>query len=173
MELSKAIRERRSVRRFESEPVKEEDLTKILDAARWAPSAGNMQPLELIVVKKKEIKRQLAEAALGEAFVADVPLDIVVCANLERSSRRYGKRGSELYAIQDTAAAAQNILLMAHALGYATCWVGAFNEKMVSNIIGAPKNVRPLAIIPVGKPAEKPSPPTRRSLEEITHEDKF
>lgn len=173
VKVSKVIKERRSVRRFESEQVEEKDLKKILNAARWAPSAGNMQPLELVVVKKEDTKRRLAQAALGQAFVAEAPVVIVVCANLPRTSRRYGSRGSELYSIQDTAAAAQNIHLMAHALGYATCWVGAFNEEMAGETIDAPEGIRPLAIIPLGKPAEKPSPPPRRSLEEITHREGF
>jgi len=98
---------------------------------------------------------------------------IVVCANVRRTEKRYGKRGSELYVIQDTAAAAQNIHLMAYALGYATCWVGAFDDEKVAKVIQPPEEIRPLAIIPVGEPAEKPKAPSRRELDEITHENIF
>lgn len=173
MEVSEAIVGRRSVRRFKPDPVKEEDLNKILDAARWAPSAGNMQPLELVIVKDQELKDRLAEAALGQWFVAEAPVTIVACANAPRTARRYGERGTKMYIYQDIAAATQNIHLMAYSLGYSTCWVGAFNEDMVADVINAPEDVRPLAVIPIGRPAESPEPPPRLPLEKITHQNKF
>ncbi|KXA91622.1 hypothetical protein AKJ57_00620 [candidate division MSBL1 archaeon SCGC-AAA259A05] len=173
MEVSTAIRNRRSVRNFKSDSVRKEDLRKILNAGRWAPSSGNTQPLELVVVKDPKVKKRLASAALGQSFVAEAPISIVVCANVPRTKRRYGERGSQLYVIQDTAAAAQNIHLMAYALGYATCWVGAFDEEKVADVIEAPEEVRPLVIIPMGKPAKIPREPPRRDLEDIVHENIF
>ncbi len=173
MEVFEAISGRRSVREFKPDPVNEGDLRKILDAGRMAPSAGNCQPTEFVVVKDQAIKQRLARAAYGQTFVAEAPVVIVVCANVPRTSRRYGRRGEELYCIQDTAAATQNIHLAAYALGYASCWVGAFDEDAVAGIIKAPSGVRPLAIVPIGRPAEKPSAPPRRRLEEIVHEDTF
>lgn len=161
------------MREFESTPIKEADLQKILDAARLAPSAGNCQPLELVVVKAQTQRERLARAALDQTFIAEAPVAIVVCANVPRTSRRYGRRGEELYCIQDTAAAVQNILLAAYALGYATCWVGAFDDDAVAEVIKAPAGVRPVAIIPLGRPAEEPSPPQRIPLSKIVYEDKF
>ncbi len=168
-----AIKRRRSIRSFKDEPVKEEDLQKILDAARWAPSAGNMQPLELVVVRDREVKQRLAKAALGQSFVAEAPVVVVVCANVARTSSRYGQRGAKLYIIQDTAAATQNIHLTACALGYGTCWVGAFDDEGVAEAIGAQEGIRPMAMVPIGRPAEEPKPTPRRSLDEIVHEDRF
>ncbi|KXA89319.1 hypothetical protein AKJ37_04460 [candidate division MSBL1 archaeon SCGC-AAA259I09] len=173
MDVSKAIKERRSVRNFKPDPVPEKDLLKILDAGRWAPSSGNTQPLELIVVKEPKTKEKLAKAARGQSFVSEAPVVIVVCANIPRTERRYGERGRNLYVIQDTAAAAQNIHLMAYALGYATCWVGSFHDDMVAEVIEAPEKIRPLAIIPLGKPKKIPKTPSRRDLENIIHENKF
>ncbi len=173
MDVFEAIKGRRSVREFESTPVKEKDLEKIIDAARWAPSAGHCQPLELVVVKDQAQKERLVRAALGQTFIAEAPVAIVVCANVSRTSRRYGRRGEELYCIQDTAAVAQNIHLAAYALGYATCWVGAFDEDAVAEVIKTPAGVRPVAIVPIGKPAEKPSPPQRMPLSKIVHKDQF
>lgn len=169
----KAIKERRSVRSFRDEAVKEEDLREILDAARWAPSAGNMQPLELVVVKDQEVKQRLARAALGQSFVAEAPVVIVVCANVARTSSRYGQRGAGLYIIQDTAAATQNIHLAARALGYGTCWVGAFDDEGVAEAIEAPEGIRPVAMVPIGRPAEEPKPTQRRPLDEIVHKNRF
>jgi len=173
MDLLEAIKGRRSVREFKPDPVKDEDLKRILEAGRWAPSAGNCQPIELVVVKDPSVKQQLATAALEETFIAEAPVVIVVCANMPRTSWRYGRRGEELYCIQDTAAATQNMLLTAYSLGYGTCWVGAFDDDAVAEVIRVPPGVRPVAIIPLGRPAERPSPPSRRSLSEIVHENGF
>lgn len=173
MEVWRAIRDRRSVRSFRPDPIPEEDLRKILDAGRWAPSAGNMQPLEYVVVRERGVKKRLAEAALNQSFVAEAPVAVVVCANVPRTVRRYGERGSELYVIQDTAAATQNIHLMAHALGYATCWVGAFDEGAVAEVVDVPEGVRPLAIVPIGMADESPDAPPRRDLDVMIHEDTY
>jgi len=173
MDVLEAIKGRRSVREFKPDPVKDEDLKRILEAGRWSPSAGNCQPSEFVVVKDPSVKRRLATAALEETFIAEAPVVIVVCANVPRTSWRYGRRGEELYCIQDTAAATQNMLLMAYSLGYGTCWVGAFDDDAVAEVIRVPPGVRPVAIIPLGRPAERPSPPSRRSLSEIVHENGF
>lgn len=173
MEVSKAIKERRSVRKFKPDSVPEDDLNEILDAGRWAPSSGNTQPLEMVIVKDENTKKQLSKAAYGQKIIAQAPVAIVVCANVPRTESRYGERGSQLYVIQDTAAAAQNIHLMAYALGYASCWVGAYDDEAVGEVISCPGDIRPLAIIPLGKPAERPKAPSRRDLEKIVHENSF
>jgi nitroreductase len=173
MDAIETIKGRRSVRKFKPEPVKEEDIQKILDAGRFAPSAGNCQPSELVIIKEPSLKRRLAAAALEQAFIAEAPVVVVVCANIPRTSRRYGKRGQDLYCLQDTAAAAQNILLAAYSLGYGTCWIGAFDERAVADVIQAPSDIRPVAIIPIGRPAVDPVPPPRRPLRDIVHENKF
>jgi nitroreductase len=173
MDVLEAIKGRRSVRKFKPEPVKDEDLQKILDAGRLAPSAGNCQSSELVVLKEPSIKRRLATAALEQNFIADAPVVIVVCANIPRTSGRYGRRGQELYCLQDTAAAAQNILLAAYSLGYGTCWIGAFDEGAVAGVVKVPSGVRPVAIIPLGRPVDNPSPPQRRPLDEIVHINGF
>jgi len=146
---------------------------KIIDAARLAPSAGNIQPWEFVVVRDPEIKRGLSAAALDQTFIEEAPVVIVVCANQLRSARGYGTRGVNLYCLQDTAAATQNMLLAACALGLATCWVGAFNEEEARRVLNIPNGVRPVAIVPVGHPAEKPEAPERRSLSEIVHNETF
>jgi len=173
LDVFKAIEGRRSIRAFTSKPVSEKDIVKILNAARQAPSAGNLQPWEFIVVRDATVKRGLARAALDQAFIEEASVVIVVCADESRSSRRYGRRGSTLYCFQDTAAAIQNLHLAAYALGLSTCWVGAFDEAEARKLLNTPLNVRPVAIIPVGYPAEAPKPPRRRPLTEIVHYEKF
>ncbi|MHA1596045.1 MAG: nitroreductase family protein [Candidatus Asgardarchaeia archaeon] len=162
MDVFECIFGRRSVRSFLKEDVKDEHLEKIIEAAIHAPSAGNLQSWEFYVLRSRETKRKIADAALGQRFIEEAPVVIVVCANENVSSLRYGLRGKELYCIQDTAAATQNILLSAYALGYGSCWVGAFMEDEVSRILKTSPGVRPVAIIPIGKPAEIPRKPPRR-----------
>jgi nitroreductase len=173
MDVLKAIKRRRSVRAFKDKDVPQEIVERLIDGARRAPSAGNIQPWEFIIVRKPEIKRRLAEAALDQTFIEEAPVVVVVCANENRSSRGYGVRGETLYCIQDTAAAIQNIHLLAYSLGLGTCWVGAFGEEEAREILKIPLGVRPVAIIPVGCPAESPSPPSRRPLRQIIHYETF
>jgi len=173
MDVLEAIKGRRSIRAFKSEDVPPEIVEKLIDAARWAPSAGNIQPWEFIIVRNPEIKRNLAKAALNQSFIEEAPVVIVVCADEVRSSQGYGVRGKTLYCIQDTAAATQNIHLAAYSLGLGTCWVGAFNEEEARKILEIPQGVRPVAIIPVGYPAEKPPARNRRPLNQIIHYEKF
>jgi nitroreductase len=173
MDVLEAIKGRRSIRAFRSNDVSQEMVEKLIDAARWAPSAGNIQPWEFIIVRNPEIKRRLAEAALGQSFIEDAPVIIVVCADEEQSARGYGPRGRTLYCIQDTAAAIQNIHLAAYSMGLGTCWVGAFREEEARKVLNIPEGVRPVAIIPVGYPAESPSPRSRRPLRQIIHYEKF
>jgi len=173
LDVFEAIMRRRSVRAYTSEKVSEEEVEKLIEAARLAPSAGNIQPWEFVIVTNAEIKRRLAEAALHQTFIEEAPVVIVVCANVAQSSWGYGSRGANLYCLQDTAAATENILLAAIALELATCWVGAFHEDEVAKVINTPRNVRPVAIIPVGRAAEKPRAPPKKSMREIVHYETF
>lgn len=165
--IRECILARRSVRDFLPEEIPEEHLNLMLEAMRWAPSAGNLQPWRFYVIKDIEKKRELARAAFGQDFVADAPIAIVVCAVPEESSWRYGKRGSELYCIQDTACAVMNLMLSATALGYGSVWVGAFDEKEVSRVLSAPASERPVAIVPIGKPRSVEEKTNRKSLSQI------
>jgi nitroreductase len=173
MDVFEAIKGRRSIRAFQNRDIPQEMVDRLIDAARWAPSAGNIQPWEFIIVRKPETKRKLAEAALEQTFIEEAPVVIVVCADENRSSQGYGTRGKTLYCLQDTAAAAQNIHLAAYALGLGTCWVGAFREDEAKKILNIPSGVRPVAIIPVGYPAEKPQPRNRRPINQIIHYESF
>jgi len=173
LDVFEAIKKRRSVRAYTSEEVTEKDVEKLIEAARLAPSAGNIQPWEFVIVTNAETKRRLSDAALHQTFIEEAPVVIIVCADVARSSWGYGSRGTNLYCLQDTAAATENMLLAAQALGLATCWVGAFHEDEVARVVNTPRNVRPVAIVPVGRPAEKPSARPKRSMREIVHYETF
>lgn len=171
MELEEAIRNRRSIRSYKDRPVEDEKIEKILEAARWAPSAGNLQSVEYVVVRDAETKEKLSDASHGQAQPGDSPVNIVVCVNFPKISN-YGRRGGELYSIQESGACIQNLMLAAHSMGLGTCWIGAFDEDAVRKIIGTPGDVRPVGVITVGYPDEEPGS-SRRDLKEIVFREKY
>jgi nitroreductase len=159
------IENRWSCRGFGREPLEEVLVCKLLRAMLRAPSAGNIQPWHFYVVTNESIKKGLTEAAYGQDFVSQAPVVIVVCVVPSRAGEGYGERGKSLYCIQDTAAAVENLLLATEALGLGACWVGAFDEAHASRVLGLPPERRPVAIVPVGKPAA-PKKKSRRLPEE-------
>ncbi len=157
-DLFEAIRERRSERHFKPDPVPDDTVRRIVDCGVKAPSAGNMQPWQFLIVKRPELRADLSKAAFGQKFVQDAPVVIVVLTDPGRSAGRYGDRGSDLYCIQDTAAAVQNMLLAVVAFGLGACWVGAFDEAAAGRALELPAHLRPVAMIPIGYPKERPTP---------------
>jgi nitroreductase len=164
------VEDRHSVRNFDQgRDVSPEIVAKLLETAIRAPSAGNCQPWYFFVVRNQEIKRALAQAALGQWFLSEAPVVIVVCAEPERSALRYANRGRYLYCLQDTAAATENLLLAAVASGLGTCWVGAFDDEQASQALDLPAHLRPVAIVPIGYPTGRLSLRTdRRRLETVS-----
>ncbi len=167
MELKDAIEKRESTRNFLTTPLAYGTIREILRFANMAPSAGNLQARDFIVVDDKEKRKGLAYAA-GQAFVKEAPVVIVACANYERIAP-YGKRGRNVYVLQDVAAAVQNILLTANDYGLGTCWVGAFDEEHVSHVLHLPSHVRPLALIPIGYAVMEERKTDRRDIDKLTH----
>jgi nitroreductase len=163
MDFWQVLQERYSVRDFDlTLDVPPEMVERILEAAIQAPSAGNRQPWHFYVVRNLQVRQGLTAAAYGQEFIAQAPVAIVVCADAEQSAARYKKRGRELYCLQDTAAATEHILLAAVALGLGSCWVGAFDERHAARVLGLPRRHRPVAILPIGKPARKSARRTPR-----------
>jgi nitroreductase len=155
------IRGRRSVRRFEPRAVARETLDALVEALRWAPSAGNLQSRRFYLVLDASLRKKLAHAALGQDFVAEAPVVVVGCAD-RRIARDYGDRGVELYCLMDVAVSIENLMLLAYERGLGTCWVGAFDEEEASRALGLPAHLRPVALVPLGFPAERPGPPARK-----------
>ena len=175
MEVLESIMKRQSVRMYEKKDVPNELIGQMLIAAVKAPSAGNVQPWEFIVVKDNKIKKELSLASLKQKHIEDASTVIVVCANLEKSADKYGDRGKTLYCIQDTAAAIENMLLVATSLELGTCWVGAFEEGKVKSILNIPERLRPMALITVGFPVSyvKNNKTLRRQFENVTYSEKY
>ncbi len=168
------IQGRKSIRRFVDTQISEDDLKEIIKTGIKAPSAGNRQPWRIVIVRNNERLERLAMAALGQSFIAQASVALVICAVPEESAERYGERGATLYALQDTAAMTQNILLASHALGYGSCWVGAFNEDDVRKVLSIPEGMRPVSIIPIGNiSGEVPKDRPRKSIDEVIIKEEF
>ena len=170
MDVFEAVKTRRSIRKYKEATVEKEKLSKVLEAARFAPSAANLQPWSFIVVSDKTIRQSLFSAYSQQWFV-NAPIIIVACGVPDKGWRR--KDGEKYYPI-DVAIAMQNMILAAHEMGLGTCWIAAFDEKKVRKALDIPKNVRVIAMTPLGYPDEVKGPITeRKSLEEIIHYDKW
>jgi len=167
MTVFEAVSTRRSIRKFTSQDVPMQILGVVLDAGRYAPSAGNLQNWRFILVKEDGIRQRIAESAQQQMWIAQAPIIIVVCAETEKISMHYGVRGERLYSVQNCAAAIQNMLLTAHSLGLASTWIGAFDEDMLRRAVNIPGNVRPQAILPIGYPDEVVPSPSRYTLENV------
>ena len=165
MDILKAIKERRSIRSFQKKDIPKKIVDKLIDALIWAPSAGNLQSRKFLFVKDVKLKEDIATAALNQDFIAEAPLVVVGCTD-SRISSKYGDRGEHLYSIQDVEASIMGMMLVAHENGLGTVWVGAFREEEVFDLLNLPKNLRPVAIVPVGYPLRIPSPTSRISKNE-------
>ncbi len=173
MNVFECMFNRRSTRSFRDDPVEDRLIGVMLYSATQAPSSGNVQDWRFIVVKDKKVKHKLAEAALRQRFIEDAPVVIVFCIDKEKGLMRYGKRSEAFYSVQDTANAATMAMLAAEGLGLKTCWIGAFDEENVGNVLEIPTQLRPVVIMPVGYSDETPKKPARIPFEELTSVDKY
>jgi nitroreductase len=162
MDLMQAIRARRSIRAFLDRPVEEEKLLAVLEAGRLAPSARNMQDWKFIVVKDAATRQRLAVAARDQQFVGQAPVVIAACG----TSDLVMTCGQPAYAI-DVAIAVDHMTLAAASRGLGTCWIGAFYEDRVKEILGVPLEIRVVALLPLGYPAEETEPRPRKNLADI------
>jgi nitroreductase len=173
-ELDKVIRKRKMIRKYDqSREVPEKIINKLIDNASRAPSAGHTQVQEFIVIKNPSTKRKLRLVSVNQEQVEEAPVLIVVCSNTSRSIGRYGERGKEFYSIIDGAFASMLILLTATNEGLGASFVGAFNDEKVSEILGLPEHVRPIGIIALGYPGEKPARLKRIQRAKLVHYERW
>lgn len=159
MEVKKAIAERRSIRKFSDTVVPKERLDELLEAAVWAPSAGNIQPFVFFSISNKERIHDIQTVSPG--MLGNPQALICICSDQKRAFEKAGKGGKTL-AFFDCAMAAQNIMLRAYDLGLGTCAVRSFNQAAVRELLQAPEHIQPELLITIGYPAQNPKPPKRR-----------
>ncbi len=178
MEVLEAIRTRRSIRTYRTDPVDNKTIELILEAARWAPSWANTQCWRFIVVRDSSIKSELADTLGGKRAVEAIrkaPVVIVACAELGKSGYRQGELSTDKgdWYMFDVALAMQNLVLAAHSLGLGTVHVGLFDAKQVANILKVPDGFCVVEMTPLGYPDEAPKVPPRKELSEIVFYDRY
>lgn len=169
MDVMKAIQSRRSIRAYDTRGVEEEKLNRILESARLSPSANNRQERRFVIIKDAKTRKMLCEAAMNQAFVAEAPVVIAACSV---ESEYMMSCGQLAYPI-DTAIAVDHMTLQAVEEGLGTCWIGAFDEKKVKDILAIPDNVRVVALLPLGYPSVVPHPKPRKILDDIVMWEKW
>ena len=150
MDVMTAIGARRSIRAYSDKPVEDEKLNKVLEAGRLAPSAKNRQEWKFVVVRDPETRRKLVEAARGQRFLEQAPVVLVACSD---EPTYVMPCGQSAYTV-DVSIAFAFMFLEATELGLGTCWLGAFDEATVKQILGIPPEARVVAMSPLGYPAE-------------------
>ena len=160
MELFEAILKRQSVRKYASKPVEPEKLKKILEAARLSPSAKNRQERKFIVIQEPELRKKMIEAARGQQFVGDAPV-IIACCGLDPA---YHMTCGQPADVIDVAIAIDHMTLAAAALGLGTCWIGAFYQDQVKQLLHIPENVQVVELMTLGYPAKPEGKTSRNDL---------
>ena len=163
MKVTEAIATRQSVRAYEDRPVEPEKLQRILEASRLAPSASNRQEWRFIVVQDPELRKRMIEAARGQEFVGQAPVVIAACAE---GTDHLMPCGLPCYAI-DVAIALDHLSLAAVEEGLGTCWIGAFDQQKVKDLLGIPEEICVVELMPLGYPADTPREKSRKALDEI------
>ena len=177
MDFFDVVEARRSVRKYRPDPVATELVDRVLRAGIMAPSAGNRQPWEFVVVERDAaLKQAIVHTTFRgnswaggnhQDWLAEAPVLIVVCVDVQRSMSRYGWQQSQKLIIEDSAAAVENMLLAAVALGLASCWIGGFDPVALSTALQLPEMLAPLAVLPLGYAVQEATAPPKRSLDEV------
>jgi len=171
MSVFDIMKSRRSVRRYQSKTISDDILTRVLEAARVAPSGKNLQPWKFIVVKDKEKRKKLAVASNGQSFVAQAPVVIAACGFPDQCYQHQGNY-MKSWPI-DVSIALDHLMLMAWEEGLGSCWIGAFKETEVKKILSIPEEVKVLALTPLGYPDEVPRDRGRKELGEIISYEEY
>ncbi len=178
-EVLQAIKERRSIRKFEDKPVPEEVQQQLLEAVRWAPSWANTQCWELVVVNDAA-QREKLQATMGKGnpatkAIVSAPLLIVLCGKLKEAGYYKGQVTTKFgdWFLYDLGIAGQNLHLACHALGLGTVPVGLFDQDAAAKVLGVPEGFEVVAMFPIGYPAQEPKPPKRKEVKDFVHYDRW
>jgi nitroreductase len=171
------LRARRSVRSYTDQIPDEAQLALFLEAGIQAPSAGNMQPWEFVVVQaNQDLKTAIVNTTYAgnshedgkpQGWLSQPPILVVVCGNIKRSAARYGWDAAQRLAYQDISAAIENMLLAATAMDLGSCWIGGFSETALTELLDLPTGVVPIAILPLGYPARVSPAPPRLEIDDV------
>jgi len=164
MQVFDIIKQRRSVRLYTDQAIEEDKLKKLVEAAIWAPSAGNIHAWNLAIAQRKEDIEQIKTVSPG--MLGNATTLMILCADRKKAYDRGGEVGRDVLAKMDIAIAAQNICLGATELGLGSCIIRSFNQEAVRELLDLPENVAPELVVSLGYPRSIPNPPPRRTVEE-------
>jgi nitroreductase len=163
VDILNLLRSRRSIRAYQDKPISQDLLLQILEAGRWVPTGANLQPWHFIVVTDPETRKEIGKGArfffIKSPHVEKAP--VVLILGFDKRKGKYGR--------YDATLAGGNMMTMATSLGLGTCWIGAFDEKKVKEILEIPESIEVIALITLGYPEEKVEIPPRVELEKIVH----
>ncbi len=165
------IKKRRSVRRFSDTKIDRDKLKTLTEAAIWAPTGSNAQAWQFVVVDDDDMLRRLTAFLPG--VLQPPPAMVCLCIDYAREQRLAGKLGAEVLGKMDVAMAAQNVMLVATAMGLGSCVIRGFNEDIVRKALYLPQPVKPELIVLIGQPLQRTEPPLRRPLKEVLHWQKY
>jgi nitroreductase len=170
MDILDLIKKRRSVRNYTEKKVENEKLFKVLEAGRWSPSSGNVQNWRFVVITDYKIKSKIAEACLGQYWISNAPVIIVVVSDESKLRMLFGQRGEMAYSIQNCSIAMQNMMLEAESLGLSSSWIGAYDEDKIIRIIKAQdSNVVLRGVFAIGYGKNIPLAPVRLELDKLVY----
>jgi nitroreductase len=173
MDFYEVIKTRRSVRAYASDPIPDDVLNRVLDAARIAPSGSNRQPWKFILVKDGDVKKKLVSSCGGQSFIAEAPLVIVACGRNIHYNR--GGYMGDMSMLVDVSIAVDHLTLAARAEGLGTCWIGLFDNESIKKLLQIPKDVNVVALVSIGYPCGKVFKElgSRKSMSEIISVGKY
>ena len=173
MEFYEVVRTRRSIRAYKPDPIPEDVLSRVLEAVRIAPSGSNRQPWKFIVVRDEKLNQRLAAACRNQGFIAEAPVAIVACGYDIDYNR--GEYMGDMSMLVDISIAFTHLIIAARAEGLGTCWIGAFDNEEIKELLDIPEGVNVVAVTPLGYPKDDgfAEPGPRKSLNEIVSLDKF
>ena len=169
MDIFEVIYSRRSIRKFLDTPIEFDKLIEVCRAGSFAPCAGNLQNWKFLVETDRELIRSMYHHTLEQEAFTTATAAVIVVADMEIAEKYYGMRGKRLYAVQNCAAAIENMLLAAHALGLGGVWIGAFDENRINDMYKIPSTARTQAIVLLGYPDETPQPRHMKHLWYVTN----
>ena len=167
MELIDIIKKRRSIREYLQKEVSWDQVSEVLDAARWAPAAGNVQSYKFVVVGEKDKKEEVAKACFDQSWMKKAPVQIIACALIAPMRRLYGEKGVTNYVYQNVNSAVENMALRAYDLGLGSCWVGGVNESKMIEALDLPDDVKPICVLTLGYPKKSVRAPTKDPLSSL------
>jgi nitroreductase len=188
LEFDELVKKRRSIHYFTDEEVSDDDLLQVLEAARWAPSAGNNQPWRFVIIRKPETIEKIWETTTGievpisskktitvtpQNFMKRASVVIVVCTDTQAYKGKQNNIFADRFCIQDSAIATMNLLLAVTNRGLGACWIGMYREDALSKVINLPSTIRPVAIVPIGYTQSKEQPRPRKPLNELIHHERY